>query len=38
MEFKGKIMLHYSSGVKWQQGFTTGINELVWIIMVTWLT
>ena len=26
MEFKGHFMLHYSRGVKRQQGFTTGVE------------
>ena len=33
VEFKGKIMLHYSSGVKWQQGFTTGIGFYVYDVL-----
>ena len=33
MEFKGKIMLYYSSGVKRQQGFTTGVGFYVYDVV-----
>ena len=33
VEFKGKIMLHYSMGVKWRQGFTLRIGSYVYNVL-----
>ena len=32
VEFKGKIILHYSMVTKWQQGFTAGIRSYVCVL------